>query len=295
MVKTDVNALDRLDLDWKVWRSLDPDDSALSAIPTDEGIYRVRYPEYRGLVYVGETGRSTRGRIRSLARGTYADEMPFRDPHTAAPCLWAIRDADGSAFEVSYTTPSIAEDDQQRKGIEAALIALHRREIERSPIANFGRIIEGYEQSSYSKDVQRGRRLPNGETEPNAAKGVGPTEWRNVGDVIDREWMGFGWSEPSRLADRLDTSPPRNGLYRIWYEGETPPLAYIGESSDIPSRLYDHEQTFGGDALFATVDRPDLDARHKRQEIETELIGAHHIAHDRTPLAQFGYDLDRSE
>jgi len=59
--------------------------------------------------------------------------------------------------------------------------------------------------------------------------------------------------------------------------------------------LEDLEQTFGGDALFATVDRPDLDARHKRQEIETELIGAHHIAHDRTPLAQFGYDLDRSE
>lgn len=293
MTNDSIHSADWLDLGWSDWRSLDPGEGALSAIPTDEGIYRVRHPEYRGLVYVGETGRSTRGRIRSLARGTYADEMPFGDPHTAAPCLWAIRDADGSAFEVSYTTPSIAEDDQQRKGIEAALIARHRREIERSPIANFGRIIEGYEQSSYSKDARRGGQLSPDETEPNAAEGIGPTEWRNAEDVIDREWMSLRWSEPSRLTDRLDASPPRNGIYRIWYEGETPPLAYIGESSDVPSRLYAHEQTFGEDALFATVDRPDLDARHKRQEIETELIGAHYFAHDRTPLTQFGYDLDR--
>jgi hypothetical protein len=190
---------------------------------------------------------------------------------------------------------SIAEDDQQRKGIEAALIALHRREIGRSPTVNFGRIIEGYEQSSYSKDAHRGKRLPAGETEPNAAKGVGPTEWRNVEDVTGSEWMGLGWTDPYPLADRLDASPPRNGLYRIWYEGEVPPLAYIGESSNIPSRLYNHQQTFGGDALFATVDRPDLDARHKRQEIETELIGTHYIQHDRTPLAQFGYEPSPSE
>jgi hypothetical protein len=110
-------------------------------------------------------------------------------------------------------------------------------------------------------------------------------------DVIDREWMGLQWSEPSRLADRLNPSPPQNGLYRIWYQDDAPPLAYIGESSDIPSRLYTHEQTFGGDALFATADRPDLDARHKRREIETELIGAHYLARDRAPTVQFGCEL----
>ena len=164
--------------------------------------------------------------------------MPFRDPHTAASCLWAIRDADGPLFEVSFTAPSIAEDDQHRKRLEAALIALHRREIGRSPTANFGRIIEGYEQSSYSKNAHRGGRLPAGESEPNAREGIGPTGWRNFEKVTDREWMGLQWSEPRRLADRIDASPPTNGLYRIWYDGEAPPLAYIGESSNISRRLH---------------------------------------------------------
>ena len=100
--------------------------------------------------------------------------------------------------------------------------------------------------------------------------------------------MGLMWSGPHRLGDRLSTSTPTNGLYRIWYEGETLPLAYIGESSNVPSRLYNHEQTFGSDALFATVDRADLDAAHKRKEIETDLIGAHYLEFEQTPVAQFG-------
>lgn len=55
--------------------------------------------------------------------------MPFRDPHTAAPCLWAIRDRDGPAFEVSTATPSFATYGQDRKGLEKALIAIVRREM----------------------------------------------------------------------------------------------------------------------------------------------------------------------
>jgi hypothetical protein len=66
-------------------------------------------------------------------------------------------------------------------------------------------------------------------------------------------------------------------------------LAYIGESSNISSRLYNHEQTFGGDALFAYAERRDLDAAHRRKEIETDLIGAYYLEVGEAPLAQFGH------
>jgi hypothetical protein len=215
--------------------------------------------------------------------------MPFRDPHTAAPCLWAIRDDDGPGFELSYTTPNRAADDQQRKGLEAALIASYRLKTGESPPANFGRIIPGYQQSSYRSGGVRGGALDAGKSEANTEPGHPPEPWDNFKNVTDRNWMGNNWSEPYRLADRLDVDPPDVGLYRIWYEGDTPPLAYIGESSNISRRLYNHETTYGEDALFAYASRPDLDASYKRKEAESDLIGVHYLVHDHPPSAQFGY------
>ena len=101
--------------------------------------------------------------------------------------------------------------------------------------------------------------------------------------------MNLGWSGPCRLEQRLDTDPPDTGVYRIWYEEQDSTLAYIGESSNISSRLYNHEQTFGEEALFAYAERSNLDASHKREEIETDLIGAYYLEVGEAPLAQFGY------
>jgi hypothetical protein len=217
--------------------------------------------------------------------------MPFRDPHTAAPCLWAIEDRDGSGLELSWTAPAAANDDQHRKGTEAALIALYRRATGESPTANFGRIIPGYKQSSYARDNERGGRLEGGETESNAAPGVAPREWQSHQDVLASDWMGYEWSATRRLADRLEVDSGIGALYRIWYADATPPLAYIGESSAFRSRLYTHENAFGSHARFDFVplDGLAIDAAHKRVEVETDLIGAHVIADGRAPRAQFGY------
>lgn len=276
-----------LDLDWTQWTQLAPDNEKLSSVSSTPGLYRVSHTERYGLEYIGETGR-TRGRVRTLARESHRDVMPYRDPHTAAPCLWAVRDASGPGLEISIATPDWAENAQRRKGLEAALIAVHRRETGASPTANFGRIIAGYKQSSYSKDEVRGGPLDYNETEPNAEPGVGPLPWEQVNAVASLDWMGLDWSAPFQLRDRLDVSPPDTGLYRIWHDDQAPTLAYVGESSNLPRRLYNHENDFGGDALASLVPRPDLDAQHKRLEIETELIGAHYLAHDQPPVEQFG-------
>lgn len=287
MTSTDYEAEDWFGLDWTDWIRLNPTNDRLSDVPSSAGLYRVRHRDKDGLEYIGETGR-TRGRVRALVRESHRDVMPFRDPHTAAPCLWAVRDATGPGLEISITTPGLTENDQRRKGLEAALIAVHRRETGESPTANFGRIIPGYEQSSYSKDEKRGGLLDPNETEPNTNPGVGPLPWERTDTVTSSDWMGLDWSEPFRLRDRLDVSPPDTGLYRIWHDDQAPPLAYVGESSSLPRRLYNHEKDFGGDALASFVARPDLDAQHKRLEIETELIGAHYLAHDQPPTEQFG-------
>lgn len=273
-------------VEWSPWTELDP--NTLSSAPDLPGLYRVRHQHREGLCYVGESGDIQR-RTRTLARRVHDTEMPYRDPHTAAPCLWAIRDANDPGFEISFATPETAVDGQHRKALEAALIASYRLETGESPPANFGRIVPGYQQSSYRNGGVRGGVLDEGESEANTEPGHPPESWDNFKTVTDRDWMGNNWSEPYRLADRLDADPPDVGLYRIWYEGDTPPLAYIGESSNISRRLYKHETTYGEDALFAYASRPDLDAPHKREEAECDLIGAHYIAHRDPPRSQFGY------
>lgn len=290
MTEREFNRTDWMELNWSKWLPLDK--GSFSEIPKEPGLYRIRHQseERNYFEYIGESGDSRR-RIQSLARGCYAEEMPYRDPHTAAPCLWAIRDDIGPALEVSYAIPPKAADEQHRKGLENALIAAHRRETNRSPTANFGRIIEGYKQSSYSYNDSpfKGEILEPGEKETNSTKGIGPFEWRNWQNPVAEDWMGLEWSESYRFKERLAADPPDNGLYRVWYEVNESPLAYIGESSNISSRLYNHEKTFGEDALFAYAETATLAASHKRKEIETDLIGAHYLNEGEAPLAQFGH------
>lgn len=284
---TDPEADDWLDEDWTAWTSLDPTGDTLGALPTEPGLYRVHHPATDELVYVGETGRSLRERVRALARGTYADVMPYRDPHTAAPCLWALRDRDGPGFEVSVTAPDTAVDDQHRKGLEAACIAIHRRETGTSPVANFGRIISGYEQSSYSKDGHRGGSLANGETEPNAAPGTGPLTWTSWTDTHADDWLGLDWTTPEPLGEAYQQVPTQPGVYRLW-DPEADVLEYIGESKTLRDRLYRHRRNRDGRLRFSFAPLEDAgDAAHRRKEIETDLIGAHFLACGTAPLDQF--------
>ncbi len=65
---------------------LTSDDFALLSI--EEGRYRVAYLNHAGLESIGETGRSLHNRVNALARRTFANRKPYREPHTVAPCLW---------------------------------------------------------------------------------------------------------------------------------------------------------------------------------------------------------------
>ncbi len=73
------------------------------AVPARPGVYRIRRLGAADLDYIGQSGAGAlhmRTRLAMLC-GVYGAEMPFRDPHTAAPALWALRHATGYDFEVS--------------------------------------------------------------------------------------------------------------------------------------------------------------------------------------------------
>ena len=271
--------------EWSPWRSLNPADGELSEITTNSGIYRVRHLDRDGLTYIGQTGRSLRGRLRALA-GCYEEEMPYTDPHVAAPSLWAVRQEYGPDFQVSVIEPDDVDQRQRRLSIEEALIAVYRRESGENTTANFGRIIEGYKRSSQRAGGFTGGKLAPGETEPNTAPGVGPLPWTDADKPTSRSWMGLDWTAPEPLANAYGL-PSDSGVYRIWDPEESEPLEYIGQSGNLKSRLYRHRRNRDEALVFSYAVVDDVDEKHKREQVETDLIGAHWLATEAAPRDQF--------
>ena len=55
-------------------------------------------------MYIGETRRTVHERINELRQTLNRSHlMPWNDPHTAAPSLWAWQDAEGYEYECSAT------------------------------------------------------------------------------------------------------------------------------------------------------------------------------------------------
>jgi hypothetical protein len=121
------------DRDWTPFVPFAAARGEMRAIPAGPGLYRVRVAGRDQLAYVGQTGRGLRERVGMLARGTLAAEMPFNDPHTAAPKLWSYRDAEGLQFEVSATECDLPRND--RMGLECYLVWQYRLEAGASPCA----------------------------------------------------------------------------------------------------------------------------------------------------------------
>ncbi len=284
---------------WSAWIPLEGCWRGVT-IPTQPGLYRIRRAGRDDLDYIGQTGSGTmhlRQRLRMLS-GVYAAEMPYRDPHTAAPALWALRHATGSPFEVSVcpvegTTP-------WRKGLEALVIALHRQEHGYSPTVEFGRVPTGYRPSSQNNArlVAAGMRFRGGpSTDPRTAHEPGvPPAGPLDGNPEGETWGGHVWS-PWVAPGTFQTVPPASsGLYRIRGESGAG-LLYVGQGL-VRSRLTAHvakmrdpDQAQG--RIFAAA--PTLACSwvsgdwlpHQRLELENDLVAAHLLATGQVPSAQF--------
>lgn len=95
-------------------------------------MYRIRAINGNELFYLGETGRNLRERLGDLRRNTMAELMPYNDPHTAAPSLWAWRHAAGLEFECSAAPVTFTDNQEEarkyREGLEFYLLWQYRLE-----------------------------------------------------------------------------------------------------------------------------------------------------------------------
>jgi hypothetical protein len=259
------------------------------------GLYRIRrLADESGLGYIGETGRSLRGRLGQLG-GVYGAVMPYRDPHTGAPALWALRHRDGCDFEASVTP--VRGEVAWRKALEATAITLYRLQSGRSPTANFGRMPAGYRISTGNNKrlVASGRRTRGGlDAKARAAVDSVPVAGDPGTDPESAEWMNWAWSAWVPISDACKVATVI-GLYRVRCNGLSG-LVYVGQGR-VASRLrahlakgakQDHRQAryFSGDLAASWVELSGV-VQLNRLEHENDLIAAHVIATGRPPSAQF--------
>lgn len=288
----------RAQLQWTDWRPL-KGAARDRSLPRSPGLYRIRRMAREDLDYIGQTGMNLSQRLGML-QGVYREEMPYADPHTAGPALWALRHATNCDFEVSVTP--IEGSTPWRRGMEAVAIALYRQEHGRSPTIEFGRVPAGYHPSSMrnSRLVAAGKRFRGGPaSEPHRRHqpGIAPVG-SLAGNPQDRTWGGHNWTSWLPMHERAARSTTSgSGLYLI--RGDSPEtLLYIGQGL-IPARplaplrkvaMSDHEQG----RIFASQERlecswviNDAWLSHQRLELENDLIAAHMLRLGKLPAAQF--------
>jgi hypothetical protein len=234
----------------------------------------------------------------AMLKGINDGEMPYRDPHTAGPALWALVQS-GAVLEVS--TATVEGSTPWRKGLEAVAIAVYRQQDGCSPTVNFGRMPPGYTMSSgnNAKLVAAGKRFrgaATAEAHPCHAPGVEPSGALD-GPPQASEWVGLRWSNWQPLAAAAASLGRASGVYRIRGD-EGDGLLYVGQGV-IGARLTAHvrkcgDKTHVQGGIFGSARRLECSyvvneswLDHQRLEVENDLIAAHVLVTGRVPEAQF--------
>lgn len=277
-------ALDWCGLTWTAFVPLPLPPGSGAIIPGSGGMYRVRVVGHQQLAYVGETGRNLLGRQQALGQGIRKEEMPFNDPHTAAPKLWSYRVAEGLAYGVSVAAVDLPLKD--RRGLECYLLWKYRQEAGSSTLCNFGRVHPRYTTPSNTKGGKRGVRLPDGA--PDTDCGPCMPALPDRGASTSNDWMGLDWSEWVPLATQALRRASRNpGVYRL--ADATKRVVYIGESQSLAKRLSSHCRHYRGSGIlvsFAEVVAAYTD--NQLHEVESDLIAGYYAEHRQAPQYQFG-------
>jgi predicted GIY-YIG superfamily endonuclease len=272
-------------LDWTNWIPLTSDKKALKELPNSSGVYRVRTKGREQLLYIGQT-TGLRGRLSTLATHTFADLMPFNDPHTAAQSLWILRMEEKMGFECSASSTSLTED--KRRGLEHMLLWKYHSEKGQSLLCSHGRFHTRYFRSGSRKSGKRGGLLPPGRTNP--AGGPSSRPLVLTGQPWAHDWMGLRWSPAINLLRKeLASVPTTSGLYKL-REASQNRLLYVGETKNLHARLCSHVtakwSNLNPEASFYALDRNVLD--HQRRELETDLLGAYYEMLGEPPCFQYG-------
>ena len=270
-------------LNWTPWILFTSPQAKGRLIPTEKGLYRVRPRGTSIIAYIGETGRQLRGRLSSLRTGTLAT-LPFNDPHTAAPSLWAWRKEQHWNYECSAAV--FRKSKAERKALECYLLWRYRLERGESTLCNYGRFHKNYKKSSNRSRKSRGFRL----SEPQLNSTWGPSfpPLRLKGKPLDENWMGINWTKTIFLtlnaSIQISNTP---ALYRI-IDPKDNYLKYIGETRRLKNRFKQHCRTFkDSELMFSFSKQPESIRDYQLHELKTDLIGAYYYQTSKAPKNQF--------
>lgn len=217
-----------------------------------------------------------------LASNSYKQDMPWNDPHTAAPNLWVWRQEQGWDYEVSVaTTPELTR--QNREGLECLLLWRYRLERGESTLCNHGRFHPNYIKSSDRSKGQRGRKLDANEPR-NPAGGPSCPPLKPLNTHTSSDWMGLSWTAFKELSV-AKFAPAEPGVYKI-VDSKSQELLYLGETNNLRNRVNSHKRKFI-DAAFSYTKLSKEIPYHQRLEIENDLIGYHYYLTGKSPICQF--------
>ena len=264
-------------LNWSVWVDLLPGGRYLDkSVTSDAGFYRIRSGSKDGLVYIGQTGRSLRGRIQDLSRGIKRplDDPPWNDPHTAAPILWAYRIEDQLHYEVS-----VANADRTKKARECHedyLLYLHRLQFGFSTLINHGRLHPLWSRASNRRDGRPTKRSESARLYTSLKPATG-----NL-DPMANDWLGLKWSNFESLSHVSVGDIP--GVYRIQ---DLDNVVYVGQSAKLRDRINQHRQNrVFSDTKISYHLMPEAES-HQLKEREVDLIGAFYKLMGEAPNFQY--------
>jgi hypothetical protein len=275
-------------LHWTPWIPFTATKEQFREIPKKPGLYRIRPAGKDFLMYIGETRRTLHDRLNELRHTLKrTDLMPWNDPHTTAPSLWAWQDAEGFSFECSAAPLDASLGG--RRGMESYLLYRYRQECGESTLCNFGRFHPRYRKSTNRNEKKRGGKLEENHLD-NPAGGPSVKPLPVLGTPGDRYWMELAWIGRLPLdGDTISTVPPGAGLYLL-FERDNHDLVYIGQSADCAQRLRSHAMKFldQTDILFSYFIAKKPLLPHNLKELENDLIGNYFEVYRKAPKYQFG-------
>jgi hypothetical protein len=275
-------------LPWSPWVPFTADKEEFRTIPKEPGLYRIRPIGKDFLMYIGETKRTLHQRLHELRHTLRRGElMPWNDPHTAAPSLWAWQDAEGFEYECSATPLDASQGG--RRGMESFLLYHYRQEYGASTLCNFGRFHPRYRKSTNRKENKRGGKLEENHQD-NPAGGPSVKPLTAIGTPGDRYWMGIAWIGRLPLdGESVSMVPSGAGLYLL-FERDNHDIVYIGQSADCAQRLRSHAMKLldEKDMLVSYHIEKKLLLPHNLKERENDLIGNYFDIYRKAPRYQFG-------
>lgn len=270
-------------IQWTPWYSFQDVLENRQVLPTLAGMYRIKPVGYNHLMYIGQTGRNLRERVTTLIQKTLADDMPYNDPHTAAPSLWAWRDAEGLEFECSVAPIGLTR--ENREGFECFLLWQYRLERGESTLCNHGRFHGDYIKSKSRRSQFRGRRLKDTEHR-NDAGGESMAPLQFLGNPASPDFMGLLWSDFIREDSPAGHFPSESGVYRV-KSLESGELLYIGESTHLRNRTQSHIRKDWGQRIGVSYCVLEDAKPYQLKEIENDLIGGYFSIQQTLPRFQF--------